>query len=111
MSEYPMPEIVIPSIIKLFVDECNKGGIFTVSPVEFTTVDGLLGLVATVNLLGHEREIFVSNEECECMAFIDGDNPVEKNVWRAFGSEEVRSILRDLRINEIMCQEEKQTGT
>jgi hypothetical protein len=45
------------------------------------------------------------------MAFIDGDNPVEKNVWRAFGSEEVRSILRDLRINEIMCQEEKQTGT
>jgi len=107
----------IPAPIQLYLDKFNReftfgidghglGHIF-VRPDGVKVVDGLLGLVATVNIVGHEREIFVSNEECECMVFIDGDNPVEKKVFRAFGSEELCSILRDLRINQIMGQEEK----
>ncbi len=99
----------IPQIIKFYVDSFNEKGIGTVRPVEVRRVEGLLGLVATANVLGHEREIFVSNEECVCMAFIGGDNPVEREVWRAL-RDDVVSIWRDHRIHKIMDPDEK-TGT
>lgn len=94
----------IPAHIKLYVDRFNEQEIGTVTPVKVTSVDGLLCLVATANVLGHEREIVVSDEECEAMATIGGESPVERMVWRAF-RDDIQSIMRDRKISRVLGED------
>ncbi len=104
----------IPAPIQLYLDRFNQEftvsvdghelGHISVRPDGVKVVDGMLSLVATATVLGYDRQIFVSNEECEAHILIDDGttpSPVERAVFREFG-DDIVAIIRDRRIDGVI---------
>jgi hypothetical protein len=96
----------IPAPIQLYLDRFNQEftGQMSVRPDGVKVVDGVLSLVATATVLGHDRQIFVSNEECEAHILIDDGttpSPAERSVFREFG-DDIYAIIRDRRISGVI---------
>jgi hypothetical protein len=96
----------IPAPIQFYLDRFNQEftGHMSVRPDGVKVVDGMLSLVATATVFGHERQIFVPNAECEAHMMIDDGatpTPVERAVFREFG-EDITAIIRDHRISGVI---------